>query len=699
MKKFSMPFRVGFILKLDRRLLVVRHVDVGTNRLQVEDQATKVRENLKLTDQFANLFESRAQLVDSDGVIQDFSAMSADVLALSPKKRVRFQLRLELVKKLHVLGRLSPDAPAVVSAVETFNAKFKTAFKTRTAYGWLLTYRKHGFKALATPRAKRARQQGPPGRMHRLTRLALDAVLQEETSRIEERLKAQRGVRPIQGRAGLSLRGITLLARARVLELHAEEHKKVNEKLAEQGLELVPLPEPPAGPSNRTVQLEMLTHKSRWAILAADIGVHATKKRLGPFGKNFGLTRICERWETDLFIADIIISVYYQGVLVPVGIPYILAMVDCYSGVVVGMIVEFRPPNYESFLALCKQAFTPKAWLFQKFPGIKNPIEIYGVCEVIAYDNAGMFSKQGQVHEAQATVGSMLEPASPYSPNHKPFAESFGAVMGRTMVRHQPGNKKSIAEARAVEYDAWKQPSMPMEVFTQKLWEWVWNHLHEMPMEDRHGWSRRQTWVHSLQTLAHSEDPAEMFLLDRRQLDADIAKRHMLRYTDEGFTIDNRHYRSEEMHNLAMRYPPKFKFDVREDLCNPQRVFAVLQERDQMVEVPVASQLPDHLTSNAFHAVQEAKAAMADPKLQDLAAALLATQEGWKAPRGATYIPTSKEGLAVLLNRYPEFLSQIKPASNPVPPSQDATSAPGQLLDAFTQHFSQAAESDESQEP
>lgn len=720
MKRYPMPFRPGYRVRIDGRLFLIRHLDVGTNRLQVEDESTRVREDRQLTDVFAQVRSDSAQLIDEDGVVLDFSEMSEDVLTLSEPKQALFRLRMRMVRTLHVLGHVAPDNKELVAAVASFNKENGTTFKPSTAYHWLRLYRIKGtFRCLARPRSSDGSDKAPTGKpsgdkdaenrtldeglvggaashnaMHPLTRRALDAVLQEETARLEERLKDQRRKLATRGREGLSLRALATIARARVLQLHVDAHRARNETLKSQGLGPVPLGPVPPGPSNRTVQLEVCRQNSRWTKLAAIYGTHIARRRLGPHGPSFKLTRICERWETDLFIADIVLSVYYQGVLVPVGVPHLLAMIDCYSGAVVGLIVEFRPPNYESFLALCKQSFTPKAWLFKAFPGIKNPIEIFGSPEIIGFDNAGMFSKKDQVDEAQASMSSILQPAKAFTPNDKPFVETFGAVMGRTLLRLQPGNVKSIAAARALEYRAFQQPSMPIEVFMPKLWEWVWNVLHELPMDDRHGWSRRQTWTHSMQTLAQTDDPAALFPLDGRTLDIEIAKRHRLQYTDEGFTIDNRHYRSTDMHGLAMRFPAKFKFDVREDLCNPQHVFAVVKEHDRVIEVPAASDLPAYLTSNAFRSVQEAKAAMADPKLLDLAAAMEASQSGWRPGKGARHIPNSREGLAVLLSRYPELVpsrgaAAAEWASESIAPEKAAS---GGLRDAFANYFANQAD-------
>lgn len=717
-----MPFREGHFLRLGGSIFNIKHVDVGTNRLEVEHSSSGVRKDMELTDVFAQLRSGTAHLVDKDGVVMDFSEMSEDVLTLSEPKQALFHLRVRIVKKLHVLGIVGPANKQLIAAVASANKENATNFKPSTAYQWLQTYRTEGtFRSLARPRSlvylsrkakstKSSTDEGAdhvaaegdalgtavPARMHRVTRKALDAVLQEETARLDQRLKDQGRKISVHGRTGLSLRAIAQIARGRVETLHRTEHADINSKLASMGLAQVSLPPLPPGPSNRTVQLEVYRKDSRWTKLAAIYGPHVTKRRLGPHGANFKLTRICERWETDLFIADILISIYYQGVLVPVGVPYLLVMIDCYSGAVVGIIIEFRPPNYETFLALCKQSFTPKAWLFEAFPGIKNHIEIFGAPEVIGYDNAGMFSKQEQVDAAEAVMNIILDPATAYTPNDKPFIESFGSVMNRTLLRHQPGNKKSIAEARALEYDAWQQPPMPMEVFATKLWEWVWNVFHELPMDDRHGWSRRQTWTHSMQTLAQSDDPAALFPLDGQMLDIEIAKRHRLAYTDEGFTMDNRHYRSIEMHSLAMRFPAKFKFDVREDLSSPHHVFAVVKEYDRVVKVSIASELPQHLTSNAFRSLQDAKAAMADPNLAQLAASLEASEAGWRPPRGARHIPNSREGLAVLLSRFPEVAQSLVNAqagtSSGSPRSEKAST--GALTDAFSKFFDQAPRDD-----
>lgn len=684
-----MPFRLDYQLSMHGTKYVVRHVDAGANRLEIEDIETKVRRSERLTDLFSLLSQGELLLFDKTGAPLDFSQLTADVQSLSPDKLHLFHLRVAFVRRLDTLGEAGPKRQAFIDAVAKLNAEHKSEVEPSTAYAWLRLFRKNGTtRALARPRADAKLAGVSNARMHPLTREALTSVLAEHTKMVEERMRDQGRKHAIRGRTNLSLRAIGLIARARVLELHLARHAKENEARAARGEVLLPLPPPPSGPSNRTVQREVYATNSRWRLLASVYGKHVATRRLGPHGPSFLLTRICQRWETDVFIADVLVSVFYQGVLVPVGVPYITVMIDAYAGVIVGAIIEFRPPNYQTFLALLKQSFSPKDWLFQRYPGIKNPFAAFGVCEVIGFDNAGMFSKEDVMH-AQAAFNIILDPSSPLTPNDKPFIESAGASMGIMFFRYQSANRQSIAKARALEYNAWKNPAMPMDVFAKKFWHWVWNVFHEYPMEDRQGWSRRQTWAHSLQSLALSDDPAALFPLNQTALDLEISVRHELRYTDEGFTIDNRHYRSAEMHELAMRFGAKAKFDVREDVSNPERVFAVVKEHGRVVTVPEASGLPEGLTSRAFHDLRDAKAAMADKRLLDVAASILEGQEAYRPPVGASYIPNPRDGLAVLLARHPELVASASAKRSVGGQESTSSTQPkdNALRDAFAAYF------------
>jgi len=686
-ERFSMPFKVDRRLSFGGHRYVIRHVDAGTNRLEIEDVETKVRRSELITDMFSLLSKSELQLFDKAGVQLDLSEFSADVQTLSPSKLERFYLRAAFARHLDTLGNLGPGQQEFIDAVAKLNLEHGSSVKPSTAYNWRLKYQhERTTRALARPRTGPTKSASE--RMHPLTREALNEVLTQHTKRVEERMKDQSRKFAIRGRTHLSIRAIAVLARAKVEELHLAKHVKENKERVERGEMPLPLPRPPSGPSNRTVQQEIYATQSRWRLLASVYGQHVARRRLGPHGPSFRLTRICERWETDVFIADVIVSIYYQGVLVPVGVPFITAMIDAYAGVIVGAIIEFRPPNYQTFLALLKQSFSPKDWLFARYPGIKHPFSAFGVCEVIGFDNAGMFSKEDVMH-AQAAFNIILDPSSPLTPNDKPFIESAGAAMGIQFFRYQPANRKSIAQSRALEYSALKNPPMPMEVFAQKFWLWVWNIFHEVPMDDRQGWSRGQTWNHSLQSLALSDDPAALFPLNQQTLDLEVSVRHELRYTDEGFTIDNRHYRSVEMHELAMRFGAKFKFDVREDVSNPERVFAVLKELGRVVTVPVASELPVGLTSNAFHDLREAKAAMANPRLQSLAQSILEGQDGWRPRRDTTFVANSRDGLAVLLARHPELAAAAGRQASSTEGSAPQEKSPGnELRNAFAAYFS-----------
>lgn len=648
MNRYRFPFKNDLLVRKEGTTFSIAHVDFGSDRVQLKNVKTGVVEQHRLHKELSALYEGSIQLYDELGVLLDFSELSADVLALTDSQKEAFHLRAAFVRGLDPLGLVGPDNPALISAVEALNRTHRTDVAPSTAYSWLRIFREHGtMRALAKPRALSNERAA---RMHPLTREALDQELDFQTAAMEERLRDQRGKFKIRGRTHLSLNAIATNARARVKLLNVERHVELNKKRESEGLAPLPLPKPPAGPSRRTVQLEVCGKLSRHKLLESVYGPHVTARRLGPFGKSFELSRICERWETDVFLADILLTVIYQGVAVPVGIPYLTVIVDCFSGVVLAIVIEFKPPNYRSFLAALKQAYTPKDWLFEAFPGIRNHFTAHGAAEVIGFDNAGMFSTE-DVRRTEAELSIVLEPAEPRTPNDKPHIEGFGDVINRTFIRYQVGNKHSIEQARKMEYDAYQQRAMPVEEFVRRLWEWVWNDLHERPMEDRHGWSRRQTWTHSLQTLAQSDDVADLFIFDKRVIDTEIAERHMLSYTDEGFTLAGRHYRSREMHEVAMNFPEKFKFDVREDVGDP-RVVRVLHPQDgRVLEVQIASEMPAYLTANAFDHLKSMKAQMANPDLPTILEATIKNQEAWKSGKAIEHIPNTLSALRDIVSR------------------------------------------------
>lgn len=685
MDRHANPFRVGRRIIIDGQMHIIVHVNFGTNRLQLKSLADGSIVNEPLHKQFARLAESEIRIFDELGIQLDFSDRAADIFRLSEEKKNSFHRRVAFVRGLDPLGKLGPQDERFTKSVVSLCKAHDCKVSANTAYSWLLLFRNTGsLRSLAIPRSESG-GGASAGRMHSLVAEALSQVLSEENKEIEARISAQKAKFKIRGRSGLSIKAITIRVRARVERLHAELHDRLNERRRLESLAPLPLPEPPPGPSNRTVQRLLYSGQSRWRLLSAVYGPHVARRTLGPHGNSFRLTRICERWEVDMFIVDIIISVYYQGMLVPVGVPYLLIMIDCFSGAIVGMTIEFSTPTAKSFLALLKQSMQPKDWLFNKFPSIKHPSAIFGLPEVIGFDNGAIFSTPA-VTAAEAAFNIVLDPASPYSPNDKPFIESAGAVLGLTLIRYQPGNKKSIADSRAFEYNAHKQPLMQIDRFVQLLWEWVWNVFHQLPMEDKQGWTRQQSWGHSVQDLSEGDDPSQIFPLDKSRIDLEVAVRHQLRYTDEGFTISNRHYRCEEMHSLAMRVAATYKFDVREDLCNPGQVFVNAVDFGCVVRVPAACEIPEFLTAEGFDHLLFSKRQLAETDIQQLAQALDDSRAPWTPPRGAEHIPSSKDGLAALIKRHRDPIGQ-EHASPSVPTTGPKVGQKDEMRDAFKEHF------------
>lgn len=154
MKRVSMPFRPGLQVRRNGQMHEIKHVDVGSNRLQLKASSDGSLENLQLHEEFRALYDGVIQVYDELGVLLDFSEHSADVLRLSPKQLAAFKLRVAFTKKLDVLGAVGPTNPLFVDTVGTLNKEHKAQVSAPTAYAWLMRYRNAGsFRALAAPRS------------------------------------------------------------------------------------------------------------------------------------------------------------------------------------------------------------------------------------------------------------------------------------------------------------------------------------------------------------------------------------------------------------------------------------------------------------------------------------------------------------------------------------------------------------------
>jgi hypothetical protein len=178
MTSLSMPFKRGHQVKEGGESFKVEHVDFGTDRVQLSNEETKVRENRSLTELFSALANGAIQVLDSYGILIDGSPYRVDVATLSPKKHERYVQRVDYAKRLDELGRVGPSSAAFLKTLEALNKSWRSDVKPWAAYGWLLRYRAQGsFSALALPRRSSSSPLAPITRMHPLVRKALDEVL------------------------------------------------------------------------------------------------------------------------------------------------------------------------------------------------------------------------------------------------------------------------------------------------------------------------------------------------------------------------------------------------------------------------------------------------------------------------------------------------------------------------------------------
>jgi putative transposase len=97
-------------------------------------------------------------------------------------------------------------------------------------------------------------------------------------------------------------------------------------------------------------------------------------------------TRPLERVEADdtkldMFVID-------DETMMPYGRPWLIALIDVYTKMILGFYLSFVPPSYLSVMQCLLHAIRPKTYVRDKYPDIKHTWDAYGMPRLLVVDNA-----------------------------------------------------------------------------------------------------------------------------------------------------------------------------------------------------------------------------------------------------------------------------------------------------------------------
>lgn len=201
---------------------------------------------------------------------------------------------------------------------------------------------------------------------------------------------------------------------------------------------------------------------------AAKFGEKKAAARFKPTGRGLEAARILRLGCIDHTFLDGV-AVIDADEMLPLGRPWLTALLDVKSRCVVGFVLGYEPPSIYSAMECVKRANQPKVRLlghsrYEQFVGI------HGRFDEIVVDNGWEFSGVS-FEDAMADLGTSVRWAPIASPTYKAVVERFFGTLNTRLNRKLPGATLKPELLRELGYDPYKEAVLTIEELDELIWE------------------------------------------------------------------------------------------------------------------------------------------------------------------------------------------------------------------------------------
>lgn len=204
------------------------------------------------------------------------------------------------------------------------------------------------------------------------------------------------------------------------------------------------------------------TYKARY-------GKKLAKSRFEGCGEGLRATRFLELGCLDHKLLDNVVVIDLKQRL-PMGRPWLTAIIDVYTRCIVGFVITFEPPSLYSVTECIKRANSPKIHLFgtaSRRPALAN---IFGRFDEIVVDN-GLELVGTSFEDAGADCGFSIRWAPVKSPTYKAVIERFFRTIDDRLLHKLPGSTLNPQALNDLEIDPAAEAVLTLEQLEDLIWE------------------------------------------------------------------------------------------------------------------------------------------------------------------------------------------------------------------------------------
>lgn len=189
------------------------------------------------------------------------------------------------------------------------------------------------------------------------------------------------------------------------------------------------------------------------------------------------VSRIHERWEIDHTPIDLL--VYCEKSHLPMGKPWMTAILDRYSRVIVGFYISFQAPSADSVLQAIVHAILPKEEFLENYPDIKTSWPVSGIGEEIVADNGmDLHSDSFRYTCYELNIGMIFCAAK--TPQQKGAIERFFRTLNHGVIHRLPGTVFANTEQRG-DYPSENLAAIGFQTLTHLITKWIVEDYHQTP--------------------------------------------------------------------------------------------------------------------------------------------------------------------------------------------------------------------------
>lgn len=270
------------------------------------------------------------------------------------------------------------------------------------------------------------------------------------------------------------------------------------------------------------------------------------KKELAGVSSDIVTTRPLKRVEVDHTQLDIHVLHDEHGTLI--GRPYLTAMIDHHTHMVVGILLSFENPSSSAVKIACLNAFTRKQKYLDQV-GVNDYWPAHGVPDVMVVDNGKEFWGK-YFEQIMGDVGFVVQYCPIRAPHYKSRIERFFGILNTGCLDSLPGVVRK--EGKCSEgYDARKEATITFSEFRSHMIKWITGVFHNMPIEESDNQTPNELWdtSESLLAIPDEEDLDD----DELDLTLKLMKKEERKLSGSGVSVNSLNYNSPILQDIYLR--------------------------------------------------------------------------------------------------------------------------------------------------